>query len=117
VNKSSVQNLEGMISCGRCRCTFENNIKVDLKEECEDLNWINLAEGRVQWKDVVSTVINLQFHEQTTNSVALVRERTIPTERPSLVGEVSATFCGYRVSRGQRNESPRRILGSLDRSM
>jgi hypothetical protein len=29
-----------------------------------------------------------------TNSLALVRERTIPTERPPLVGEVSANFCG-----------------------
>jgi hypothetical protein len=29
-----------------------------------------------------------------TNSVALVRERTIPTERPLLVSEVSANFCG-----------------------
>jgi hypothetical protein len=29
-----------------------------------------------------------------TNSVALVRERTIPTERPPLVGEFSANFCG-----------------------
>jgi hypothetical protein len=29
-----------------------------------------------------------------TNSVALVRERTIPTERSPLVGEVSANFCG-----------------------
>jgi hypothetical protein len=28
------------------------------------------------------------------NSLALVRERTIPTERPPLVGEVSANFCG-----------------------
>jgi hypothetical protein len=28
------------------------------------------------------------------NSVALVRERTIPTERPPLVGEVSANLCG-----------------------
>jgi hypothetical protein len=28
------------------------------------------------------------------NSVASVRERTIPTERPPLVGEVSANFCG-----------------------
>jgi len=27
-------------------------------------------------------------------SVALVRERTIPTERPPPVGEVSAKFCG-----------------------
>ena len=28
------------------------------------------------------------------NSVALVRERTIPTERPPPVGEVNANFCG-----------------------
>ena len=28
------------------------------------------------------------------SSVALVRERTIPTERPPPVGEVSANFCG-----------------------
>ena len=28
------------------------------------------------------------------NSVALVREQTIPTERPLPVGEVSAYFCG-----------------------
>ena len=28
------------------------------------------------------------------NSVALVRERTVPTERPPPVGEVSANFCG-----------------------
>jgi hypothetical protein len=31
------------------------------------------------------------------NSVARVRERTIPTERPPLVSEVSANFCGQRV--------------------
>jgi hypothetical protein len=29
----------------------------------------------------------------TENSMALVRERTIPTERPPLVGEVCANFC------------------------
>jgi hypothetical protein len=28
------------------------------------------------------------------NSVAVVRKRTIPTERPPLVGEVSANLCG-----------------------
>jgi hypothetical protein len=28
------------------------------------------------------------------NSVALVHKQTIPTERPPLVGEVSANFCG-----------------------
>jgi hypothetical protein len=37
------------------------------------------------------------------NSVALVRERTIPTERLPLVGEASAYFCGWRVPRGQRD--------------
>jgi hypothetical protein len=28
------------------------------------------------------------------NPIVLVRERTIPTERPPLVGEVIANFCG-----------------------
>jgi hypothetical protein len=28
------------------------------------------------------------------NSMVCVRERTIPTERPPLVGEVIANFCG-----------------------
>ena len=40
--------------------------------------------------------LHTPLHSQTnkTNSVALVRTRTIPTERPPLVGEVSANFCG-----------------------
>jgi hypothetical protein len=33
-------------------------------------------------------------NKQQTNSVALVREGTVPTERPQLFGEVSANFCG-----------------------
>jgi hypothetical protein len=37
----------------------------------------------------ISTTNNKQ-----TNSVALVRKRTIPTERPPLVGEVNANFSG-----------------------
>jgi hypothetical protein len=39
------------------------------------------------------------FHTTTKqikiNSVALVRKRTIPTERPPLVGEVSANFSSH----------------------
>jgi hypothetical protein len=42
-----------------------------------------------------------------TNSMVWVGERTIPTERPPLVGEVIAYFCGYRVPRGQRDRSLR----------
>jgi hypothetical protein len=45
------------------------------------------------------------------HSVALVRERTIPTARLPLVGEVSANFCGWRVSRGQSNGSLRPYSG------
>jgi hypothetical protein len=43
------------------------------------------------------------------NSVALVRKRIIPTERPPLVGEVSANFCGWRVPRCQRDGSLRAL--------
>jgi hypothetical protein len=34
------------------------------------------------------------LRDMKKNSVTWVRERTIPTERPPLVGEVSANFCG-----------------------
>jgi hypothetical protein len=39
--------------------------------------------------------------------MVFVRERTTPTERPPLVGEVIANFCGKRVPRGQRDGSLR----------
>jgi hypothetical protein len=48
--------------------------------------------------------------KKQTNSGALVRQRTVPTERPPLVGEVSGNFSWERVSRGQRNESPRPLI-------
>jgi hypothetical protein len=40
-------------------------------------------------KTTVMTIMMTATNKQT-NSVALVRERTIPTERPPPVGEVSA---------------------------
>jgi hypothetical protein len=51
-----------------------------------------------------------------TNSVALVRKRTIPTERPPPVGEVSANFAdrGCRVVSAMDPHG--RILGFLDRN-
>jgi hypothetical protein len=51
---------------------------------------------------------------QWENSMVSVRERTIPTERPPLVGEVIANFCGYRVPRGQRDGSLRPYSRFLD---
>jgi hypothetical protein len=41
------------------------------------------------------------------SSVAWVRDRTVPTELPPLVGELSANFCGYKVPRGQHDGSLR----------
>jgi hypothetical protein len=60
-----------------------------------------------------STRYNIIKHESyvvntmQTNSVALICKRTTSAERPPLVCEVVANFCGYRVSRGQRKWSPR----------
>jgi hypothetical protein len=34
------------------------------------------------------------YKNKKTNSVARVRQRTIPTERQPLVGKVSGNFCG-----------------------
>jgi len=45
---------------------------------------------------VSSVVFSAIFSHIKLNSVALVRERTIPTERPPPVGEVNASFCGQR---------------------
>jgi hypothetical protein len=39
-----------------------------------------------------TTALTETFNHKQTNSVALVREQTIPTERPQLVGEVGANI-------------------------
>jgi hypothetical protein len=48
---------------------------------------------------------NIKIYKK--NSMVWVSERTIPTERPPLVVEVIANFCGKRMSRGQRDGSLR----------
>jgi hypothetical protein len=48
------------------------------------------------------------------NSVALVRELTIPTERPLLVDEVSAKFVDKGCRVVSTSDSYGRILGFLD---
>jgi hypothetical protein len=59
-------------------------------------------EVKAQRKRMNSGLI-LELVSSNINSVALVRERTIPTERPPLVNEVSAIFCGCGLSRDQHN--------------
>jgi hypothetical protein len=51
---------EGKRPLGRHRRTWEDNIKMDLGEIVIDgVNWIRLAQDRVQWRAFVSTVVNL----------------------------------------------------------
>jgi nucleoside recognition membrane protein YjiH len=64
----------GLKSCGMWCCVFRNQSPVDS------------VTSKIMWI-LNNTKLKL-------NSVALVRERTIPTERPPPVGEVSANFCG-----------------------
>jgi hypothetical protein len=52
---------------------------------------LNYSQHAMFQKKVVEKI---ETHTKKLNSVALVRERTIPTERPPPVGEVSANFCG-----------------------
>jgi hypothetical protein len=44
--------------------------------------------------DLMKIIIFPGLAYNNNNSMALVRERTIPAERPPLVGEVNANFCG-----------------------
>jgi hypothetical protein len=48
-------------SLGRSRRRWEDNIKMDVREIGIDVaNWIRLAQDRVQWRNFVTTVINLR---------------------------------------------------------
>jgi hypothetical protein len=52
---------EGKRPLGRPRRTWEDNIKMDLRERgIDEANWIQLAQDRVQWRPFVNTVMNLR---------------------------------------------------------
>ena len=68
-----------------------------------------IREWRKQRKDLIKSdkikkTLRSYAPKTKLNSVALVRERTIPTERSA---KLVPTFADRGVSRGQRNESPR----------
>jgi hypothetical protein len=52
---------EGKRSLGRPRRRFVDNIKMDLREiGWDDMDWIDLAQDRGQWRALVKTVLNLR---------------------------------------------------------
>ena len=53
-------NPERKRSLGRPRCRWEDNIKVDLQEVgWRGMDWIDLAQDRDRWWDVVNAVVKL----------------------------------------------------------
>ena len=47
---------------GRPRRRWEDNIKMDLPEVgCEDMDWIDLAQDKDRWRDLVNAAMNLRF--------------------------------------------------------
>jgi hypothetical protein len=52
---------EGKRPLGRRRRRWEDNIKMDLREiGIDGANWIQVAQGGVQWRAYVNTVMNLR---------------------------------------------------------
>jgi hypothetical protein len=52
---------EGRRPLGRPTRRWEDNVKMDLRDVGIDgVNWIQLAQNRVQWRAFVNTVMNLR---------------------------------------------------------
>jgi hypothetical protein len=52
---------EGKRPLGRPRCSWEDSIKIDLREIGWDgMDWTDLAHDRDQWRALVNTVMNLR---------------------------------------------------------
>jgi hypothetical protein len=52
---------EGMRQLGRRRRRWVDNIKMDLREIGWDgVDWIDMAQDRDQWRDLMDTVLNLR---------------------------------------------------------
>jgi hypothetical protein len=66
--------------------------RVDL-DDMEELKFLTLPGSELRYLGRPVRSQSLYLYKQT-NSVVLVRERTMPIERPPLVGEVIASFCG-----------------------
>jgi hypothetical protein len=61
VYKILVGKPEGKRPLGRPRRRWVDNFKLDRSEiGCDDMDWIDLAQDRDQWRALVKTVMNLR---------------------------------------------------------
>ena len=70
------------------------NVCLVKDSEVATWNWRRIGFSETGTKKDTFITKHKSYFLTKLNSVALVRERTIPTERPPPVGEVSAHFCG-----------------------
>jgi hypothetical protein len=87
----------------RCRWISRWTTKTPFKLNTE----LSFSSPTIKAMHCRSRTNSVQPHKKKLNSMVWVRERTIPIERPPLVGEVTANSCGKREPRGQRDGSLR----------
>jgi len=52
---------EGKRPLGRTKRGWEDNIEMDVQEVgCGDMDWIDLAQDRNRWRELVNAVMNLR---------------------------------------------------------
>ena len=60
VHRVLVGKPEGKRPLGRPRRRWEDNIKMDLQEVGRGGDWMELAQDRGRWRELVNTVMNLR---------------------------------------------------------
>ena len=60
VQRVLVGKPEGKMPLGRTRCRWEDNIKIDFQEVGRDGDWMDLAQNRDRWRELVNTVMHLR---------------------------------------------------------
>ena len=87
-----------LLSCKACETIFKLRFTpLYFMPKSETIFKINVLHGAVFYFRITGPKSLSDYHSDAyffCNSVALVRTRTILTERPPPVGEVSTNFCG-----------------------